>query len=194
MLKRFVIPLTLIAGFIIILLIILPRYFIDIDYIKIQCRPPEPVIYIKAINRAQQAYFELKNEFADKLEDLQLGIPSQTKKYKYSVTKIANGVFNYGISIVGKGQNCESKCILGIPNFFNESYSGSNCRTQNLICFYEGQACNNFSYVGVVYVKKSDNSELINPAILCKSKDGEIPQPKMQKNEYVCGLNSEQID
>ena len=150
MLKRFVIPFTLIAGFIIILLIILPREFVDIDYIKSECRASEPVVYIGAINKAQQAYFAMKNEFADKLEDLQLGTPSQTKKYKYSVTKIANGVFNYGISIVDKEQNCKSKCILGIPNFFNESYFGSNCITQNLKCFYQGQVCNNFNYLGVV--------------------------------------------
>lgn len=41
--------------------------------------------YLGSINRAQQAYFLENNEFADNLDALMLGIPSETENYQFSV-------------------------------------------------------------------------------------------------------------
>ncbi len=41
--------------------------------------------YLGSINRAQQAYFLERNEFADDLDALMIGMPSETENYQFSV-------------------------------------------------------------------------------------------------------------
>lgn len=46
--------------------------------------------YLGAINRAQQAYYLENNQFADDLESLALGIPSETENYQFSIVPQAD--------------------------------------------------------------------------------------------------------
>ncbi len=53
---------------------------------------------LSKINRAQQAYFLDKFAFSSSIEDLDLGIKTQTKNYDYLTRTNAHAAFNYGIS------------------------------------------------------------------------------------------------
>jgi competence protein ComGC len=181
------ISLLIILLFVILLPIILPRE-------TAKCRQVEALTYVGSMNRAQQDYFLEKNKFTESLSDLSdlgLRIASQTMNYTYSISKDANGVFNYGKLRFGAEPTCESKCSLGIPYFFSKP--GFNCPPQYLVCFNQRQVCSVSSYAGAVYLKKSNSSDFSTYSILCKSKDKEISQPIWQNGEYICGQNSEQI-
>jgi hypothetical protein len=190
--KRFTIYLALIS--VVAIIIINPFGLFGFQGLSSpsKCRQIEALTYIGIINRAQQAYFLEKNKFTDTLSDIGLGIASQSKDYDYSISVNADSVFNYGRSRLGAAPTCESKCTLGIPNPFYDSRIG-RCRHQYPICLQEIQICTVRNYVGVVYLKKPNNSDSPTNAILCESKDKEISQPIWQNGEYVCGQNSEQI-
>ncbi len=65
----------------------------------VKSRSTEARIMVGAMNRAQQAYFlENKGKFAKSIPDLDIGITSETKNYKYSANVTAEAVFNYGIA------------------------------------------------------------------------------------------------
>jgi len=60
-------------------------------------RDPEPQQYVGSMNRAQQAKFAENGRFANSVNELGLGIKTQTDYFKYSVSATKTTVFNYGI-------------------------------------------------------------------------------------------------
>lgn len=54
--------------------------------------------YVGAMNRAQQAYFLDNTTFTNNIEQLGLGIKTETENYKYSIRTADKSVFNYGIA------------------------------------------------------------------------------------------------
>ncbi|HLO50121.1 MAG TPA: type IV pilin-like G/H family protein [Kamptonema sp.] len=53
--------------------------------------------YVRAMNRAQQAKFAQNGTFANTVEELKLGIKTQTTNFHYSVNATKTAAFNYGI-------------------------------------------------------------------------------------------------
>jgi hypothetical protein len=50
---------------------------------------------VGTMNRAQQAYFLENDEFADSIQELGIGIRTQTQNYQYSIRATPLAVFNY---------------------------------------------------------------------------------------------------
>lgn len=53
---------------------------------------------IGAINRGQQAYFFEKKTFANSIDNLELGIKTETENYSYSIKVNENNSINYAIA------------------------------------------------------------------------------------------------
>jgi len=53
---------------------------------------------VGSMNRAQQAYFQENNEFANSVPELGIGIKTQTKNYEYSIHATPLTAFEYGVS------------------------------------------------------------------------------------------------
>lgn len=53
---------------------------------------------VRAMTQAQQAYFSEKHDFAKSIENLELGIKSQTVNYNYSIYTTSKATFSYGIA------------------------------------------------------------------------------------------------
>lgn len=54
--------------------------------------------YVGAMNRTQQAHFLENDRFADTIDRLGLGIPTQTSNYTYSIRNLGNATFQYGVA------------------------------------------------------------------------------------------------
>ncbi|MEG4342434.1 type IV pilin-like G/H family protein [Microcoleus sp. A003_D6] len=54
--------------------------------------------YIRAIDKAQQVQFAKKGSFSNSVEALNLGIKTETKNYKYSISTTKQATFSYGVS------------------------------------------------------------------------------------------------
>lgn len=63
-----------------------------------KARQAEAKTYIGSMNRAQQAYFLEKNVFSNSIDDLGLGVATQTENYQYSIRATKTAAFNYGIA------------------------------------------------------------------------------------------------
>ena len=64
----------------------------------IKAKESEAKAYVGSMNLAQQAYFVEKSIFSNSIEDLGVGISTQTKNYNYSIRVAESVVFNYAIS------------------------------------------------------------------------------------------------
>ena len=53
---------------------------------------------VGSMNRAQAAYFLESNEFADSIQEVGIGIRTQTKNYQYSIRATPLTAFEYGVS------------------------------------------------------------------------------------------------
>ncbi|MBD2293495.1 prepilin-type N-terminal cleavage/methylation domain-containing protein [Anabaena sphaerica FACHB-251] len=58
----------------------------------------EGKIYVNSINRGQEAYFFEKKKFSASVEELGLGIATQTDKYNYSIKLAKDSAYHYGIA------------------------------------------------------------------------------------------------
>jgi serine/threonine protein kinase len=97
---------------------------------------------VGTMNRAQQAYFLENDEFADSIQELGIGIRTQTQNYQYSIRATPLAVFNYATprekkikgyvgavfltsadeatdEILTVGLMCETKSPGWLPNWFN---------------------------------------------------------------------------
>ncbi len=149
------------------------------------CRWLERVTYIHSMNRAQQAYFFENGSFAKSLRELDL--PEKTSSFTYKTVPTSKGVFNYA-TYLGNNKMCRSKCVLGVPNFQED-----RCGNNYFICFQQEEICDNYNHVGVVYLRKLQNSTIITEQIICKSNPEINSSPVWQNGGYVCGLNSELV-
>ncbi|MBW4518987.1 MAG: type IV pilin-like G/H family protein [Scytolyngbya sp. HA4215-MV1] len=59
------------------------------DKANIQTAEAEARNYLKTLNRAQQAFFLEKKEFASNLEDLKLGLPAETQNYTFRIESVS---------------------------------------------------------------------------------------------------------
>lgn len=119
---------------------------------------------VGAINRAQQAYFENNQRFANSLQELQIGLKSETQNYRYSVQATENAVFHYGIYRHQKTQ---------WQKFMGEQESSS--------------------YVGAVFVVPGERgSAKTTMRVLCESETpGSIQPvaPTLQNGKPICPPN-----
>jgi serine/threonine protein kinase len=94
--RNSVIPLVLTLELIVALLacIGLPSFLAK----TLKSKQVEAKHYLSSMNRAQQAYYIEKNAFTNSIQELGIGINSQTVNYNYSVEATPKAVFNYGVS------------------------------------------------------------------------------------------------
>jgi serine/threonine protein kinase len=71
---------------------------------------------IGAMNRAQQAYFLESQEFADSLQELGVGMKSQTENYNYSIRATPLTVFNYATPRKKELRGYVGAVFLSVPN------------------------------------------------------------------------------
>ena len=91
------------CGFLVILMFLgsiisglfFPVFFLDSPH---KSKQSEAKVYIGSMNRAQQAIFIEKSAFATSVNDLGLGIETETTNYKYSVRATKQTAFTYGVS------------------------------------------------------------------------------------------------
>ena len=69
-------------------------------YLNRVSRPPksEAKQYLSSMNKAQQAYYAEKSNFATSMAALGIGIKTETTNYKYSLRVTKKSAFNYGLS------------------------------------------------------------------------------------------------
>ena len=54
--------------------------------------------YVSSMNKAQQAYYAEKGNWATSIAALGIGIKAETTNYKYAIRMTKEGILNYGIS------------------------------------------------------------------------------------------------
>ncbi|MTJ11182.1 hypothetical protein FJR11_00925 [Anabaena sp. UHCC 0187] len=67
---------------------------------------------VKSMNRSQQAYFVEQNKFAKTIQDLQMGIESETENYRYQI--ISQGKNNQNVVNTATAKKPELKSYTGI--------------------------------------------------------------------------------
>jgi hypothetical protein len=81
--------------FLVLLGIFIPKIFIEIkakteyENQATKARQSEGKTFIGSMNRGHQAYYIENDKFAPTIEDLSIGIPSETSSYKYSIFPIS---------------------------------------------------------------------------------------------------------
>jgi len=73
----------------------------------------EPKSYIRAMNRAQQAYFLERGGFTDNIAELELGISTETADYNYSIHATPLSVINYSVSRISNLESHVGGVFLG---------------------------------------------------------------------------------
>lgn len=68
--------------------------------------------YIGSMNRGQQAYYLERSRFARRIQDLGLGIRSETQAYRYQILPMGNGT--RATAAIARPKNPELKTYLGI--------------------------------------------------------------------------------
>ncbi len=98
-----------------------------------------------AMNRAQQAYFLEHGRFANALEQLQLGIPAQTKRYTYAITTGKNATFQYA--------RVRSDCRTCAFSVNDLNPFAQSCGHGGFCLWYKPCDTTYQSFVGMVYLK-----------------------------------------
>ena len=123
---------------------------------------------IGAMNRFQQAYFLENYRFDNSIEELELGIKTQTENYTYSTKATAKAAFNYAVPR---------------REYISQGWFGLEKRM-----FY--------GFVGGVFVeskKVGEKEEKITVAILCQAKTpSTVPpaEPTYKNGILACGAGT----
>ncbi len=112
---------------------------------------------VGGMNRGQQDYFVTHNNFAQSLNDLQIGIRPKTQYFRYSTQSLDHAAFQYGISLQPELFKRKPGKILGIFPRRGKEYALP-------------------SYLGVVWTKPNPNADSAGTqndiklfSILCES-------------------------
>ena len=84
--------------------------------------------YTGSMNRAQQAYFLEQGQFSTGINQLGLGINTQTENYQYQVTGTSSGVGNNGVSL-----KAPLKSYIGVVILSNQAET-SEATTLAALC------------------------------------------------------------
>jgi prepilin-type N-terminal cleavage/methylation domain-containing protein len=84
--------------------------------------------YVAAMNRAQQAYYLQEGVFTNNLNELGVGIKSQTESYKYELKGDTTKVANNGVSLKGSLKSYAGVVIL------SQQQTGSKAVTLVTLC------------------------------------------------------------
>ncbi|MFN9394390.1 MAG: type IV pilin-like G/H family protein [Pseudanabaena sp.] len=117
-----------------------------------RARQSEAKTYVGSMNRGQQAYFLEKVKWAKTIDEIGLGIKSETENYRYSV-----------------------QTIDSIKTVNTKNYPGITVQTG--IAKKEGLR----SYLGAVYLSGSSTNDLTTIAILCELNEPTIKEAGMPK-------------
>jgi len=63
-----------------------------------KAKQSEAKMYLRSINKCQQAYFAEKNAFSSSVNALGLGIKTETTTFKYSIRATKKAAFNYAVT------------------------------------------------------------------------------------------------
>ncbi|MDQ2097255.1 MAG: type IV pilin-like G/H family protein [Tychonema bourrellyi B0820] len=141
------------------------------------CVRPEPEQYVHSINRGLQATFAENGTFTNSVNELGLGIKTQTKHFKYSVSTTKTAAFSYGIPY---------------KDAFKTVYFG---------LFNWDERIELKSYVGAVFVvpttngnPNSDQNEMTTISIVCRAVAPSKTQPAnplLKDGQPMCGIGTE---
>ena len=124
-----------------------------------KARQSEAKNYVGSINRAQQAYFLEKQQYAPNLINAAVGIPAQTPNYGYGI--------NRGTS--GKGLTGQFAIAFGLP-FGTINVSSASLSTTSPDSFTAVAGAAVKVYVGVTnIVIPTQSTEAASLAILCEA-------------------------
>ncbi|WP_293134675.1 type IV pilin-like G/H family protein [Microcoleus sp. bin38.metabat.b11b12b14.051] len=122
------VELIILLVIIIILAAIALPSFLDCS---LKARRLEGRQYVGSMNRAQQANFAEKGVFSNSLNDLGLGIKTQTINYNYSISITKNAAFSYAVSI-SKTHNLPS--YVGAVFILPVSPANNDKTTVGILC------------------------------------------------------------
>jgi hypothetical protein len=94
-----------------------------------QATQPEAKIYVLTMNRGQQAFYAENSRFASTLEELMLGLRSETKHYSYSIVLSNDRRFVQSIGLAKKIDGWKN--YTGIVYLVNPPEAGA---TSSLLC------------------------------------------------------------
>lgn len=92
-----------------------------------KARQSEASTYVGTVNRAQQAYYLENREFTDDFEALEVGLPTETKDYKYKSTAGADSV-----TTEADPEKDDLKAVAG--RVFVTKEAGGNSTTIAVLC------------------------------------------------------------
>ena len=142
------------AGAILLILsaIALPSFFNQAN----KAKQSEAKQYVGSMNRAQQAFFTEKTSFASKIDDLGIGIKSETENYQYNISKLLN---NSVVVAVAQPKQSGIKGYVGIVFASNTNMKLPEVTTTTLFC-EQSQASNSLPNLSTIVSKntKGDNS------------------------------------
>ncbi len=138
---------------------------IPFDIQETRARQGEAKTYVGSMNRSQQMYYVMKTRYASSIEELALGIPSETENYRY-----------------------KTQIIDSIKTLDTKNYPGIAIQTG--IAKKEGLK----SFLGIVYLSRYSSNDLTSMrdpslAILCTSNEPiakESGLPKFNGKEMQC--------
>ncbi|MCU0525123.1 MAG: type IV pilin-like G/H family protein [Elainella sp. Prado103] len=92
-----------------------------------KARQSEASTYVGTLNRAQQAYYLENRAFEADFDKLEVGLPSETKDYKYKSEVTATEAFSYGDPI-----KTDLKGVSG--RVYVTTDAGGNATTKAFVC------------------------------------------------------------
>ncbi|NET59920.1 MAG: general secretion pathway protein GspH [Symploca sp. SIO2E6] len=138
-------------------------------------RQSEAKTYIGSMNRAQQAYFLEKKQFANAIPPLGLGIETQTKNYTYLTYATDKAAFNYGIARSTDAYTYRKRYFGLFSRRVKEPLR---------------------SYVGGVFIKQTTSDEWITISILCEATaigTTKPAEPTYIDGQVACGEGTSEL-
>jgi len=142
-----------------------------------KARQSEARTYVGSINRAQQAYFLEKQEFAPNIANAAVGIPGSTENYAYAINRFA----------VGKGATDQRAFAYGLPNGSATTYAaglGTTTNPDSIAAAAAGAAVK--AYIGATNIyTPAGTLDPVNLASLCEANQPGISVPSTQLTSAI---------
>jgi type IV pilus assembly protein PilA len=135
--------------------------------------------YLLSINRAQQAYFAENTVFAKEVNDLNIGIKTQTDRFNYSIALTKTAAFSYAIPRPDASRTVSFGLLQWKQKIELKAYVGGV-----------------FSVPAIPGTPKTDRPQLTTVFIVCEANSSgtNLPSnPVFQNGVPVCGSNTVQI-
>jgi prepilin-type N-terminal cleavage/methylation domain-containing protein len=142
-----------------------------------KARQSEARTYVGSINRAQQAYYLEKQQFAPNLANAAVGIPGSTENYAYAINRFA----------IGKGNTSQRAFAYALPIGTSTTYTAGAFdadTSDNIQAAAPGAAVK--AYIGATNILTPTGTlEPVNLAALCEANQPGVTITSLQVNSSI---------